>query len=169
MDIEDRKRHKRVLLIVFGCIVPVATIGAILGFFVWGIMLIGGEASHDEVARVPSPSGQMEAVLVESNGGATTSFWYDVYLVSPGWAYTNGIHLAYLYGAVRSNRAYGVNLKWSGPETLTLEYLEAKQARLMNPNPTIEGESITVVLKSGVDDSKVPGGGMGYNLRPKKQ
>ncbi len=29
---------------------------------------------RDEVARVASPSGKVDAVVVETNGGATTSF-----------------------------------------------------------------------------------------------
>ena len=37
-----------------------------------------GIASEDEVARVTSPDGRVEAVLIETNGGATTSFGYKV-------------------------------------------------------------------------------------------
>ena len=35
-----------------------------------------GLVSRDEVARVASPYGGVEAVLIETNGGATTSFGY---------------------------------------------------------------------------------------------
>jgi hypothetical protein len=41
-------------------------------------------ASKDEVARVSSPNGQIDAVLVETNGGATTSF--DMRFTSPRMA-----------------------------------------------------------------------------------
>ena len=40
-------------------------------------------SSGDEVARVPAPSAQVDAVLLEWNGGATTSFGYEVFIV-PG-------------------------------------------------------------------------------------
>src|SRR5215207_8000750 len=48
------------------------------------VLLCAGCASHDEVSRVPSPDRHLDAVLVESNTGATTSFWYDVYVVKDG-------------------------------------------------------------------------------------
>ncbi|HEU4924800.1 MAG TPA: hypothetical protein VFT23_17200 [Burkholderiales bacterium] len=49
------------------------------------VLAAAGCANHDEVARVPPPDKQLDAVLVESNGGATTSFWYDVYVVKGAW------------------------------------------------------------------------------------
>ena len=40
--------------------------------------------TEDVVARVASPQGGVEAVLTETNAGATTSFGYIVYLAGPG-------------------------------------------------------------------------------------
>ena len=42
------------------------------------------EAGFDEVSRVSSPDGKVDAVLVETNGGATTSFGYRVFIATPG-------------------------------------------------------------------------------------
>ena len=70
-----------------------------------------GEWSKDEVARVVSPSGKVDAVLLETNGGATTSFGYEVYVVERG-AEPIGEPAVFLYGAIRNQSAYGVNLKW---------------------------------------------------------
>src|SRR5258705_13961034 len=41
-------------------------------------------ASQDEVSRVPSPDGRVEAVLIETNGGATTSFGYRILVETKG-------------------------------------------------------------------------------------
>jgi hypothetical protein len=39
-----------------------------------------GLVSRDEVARVISPDGRLEAILIETNGGATTAFGYEIWL-----------------------------------------------------------------------------------------
>jgi hypothetical protein len=69
-------------------------------------------AGHDEVARVVSPDGAIDAVLVESNGGAITAFWYDIYLVRHGEPWRRAHTAAWLYDAMRSEQAYGVNIVW---------------------------------------------------------
>jgi hypothetical protein len=104
-------------------------------------------------------------VLVETNGGATTSFGYEVFVV-PTQASTR-LHkdVASLYGAVRSDQAYGVNLKWSDPSNLNLEYLEARDQEVLMPTVSIAGQEIHVTLKSGVTEPKAPPGGMLYNLQ----
>jgi hypothetical protein len=120
--------------------------------------------THDEVARTTSPSGDADAVLVESNGGATTSFWYDVYLVEPGAHWDAGEHVAYLYGAVRSSSAYGVNLRWTGPTSLTIGYLRADKARLEETSLRVAGKTRRIALRPGMVDNDAPPGGMLYNL-----
>jgi hypothetical protein len=49
------------------------------------------QVSRDEVARVAAPGGQVEAVLVETNGGATTSFGYEVHVVERGGSPDNEV------------------------------------------------------------------------------
>lgn len=82
--------------------------GAVL-LMAWLFSGLVGEPSKDEVARVVSPSGKVDAVLVEINGGATTSFGYEVYVVERG-AQPSGSPTVSLYGAVRNQHAYGANL-----------------------------------------------------------
>ncbi|MBL8397465.1 MAG: hypothetical protein JNL84_04855 [Candidatus Accumulibacter sp.] len=60
-------------------------VGGLVSFAVGTVLLLAwffsgliGEPSKDEVARVVSPSGNIDAVLFETNGGATTSFGYEV-------------------------------------------------------------------------------------------
>ena len=102
-----------------------------------------GLVSRDEVVRVASPDGRVEAVLVETNGGATTSFGYEVHVVEKGRP--AGDRVAWLYGAGRNAQAYGANLKWTGENELVIEYIK-------------------VSLRSGVNDPTAPAGGMLYNL-----
>jgi hypothetical protein len=133
--------------------------------------LLSGCASHDEVARVTSPDGTVDAVLVESNGGATTSFWYDVYLVPHGQHWIRAQSVAWLYGAARSEQAYGVNLIWRGEETLEAQFSQAAQTRLHQSDVTVARHRIKVVLSPGITDSLAPPGGMLYNRqgRPRER
>jgi len=127
------------------------------------VMLLAG-CVGSEVARTTSPSGKVDAVLVESSGGATTSFGYAVFVVPAGrstWLYKK---VASFYDAARSEQAYGVNLRWAGPANLTLEYLTAERADLLLSNVSVAGEQVQVSLRSGVTDPKAPPGGMPYNL-----
>jgi hypothetical protein len=121
-------------------------------------------SSRDEVARVTSPSGRLDAVLVETNGGATTSFGYQAYVVPRGSKNSRGPQVAFLYGAVRSTHAWGANLKWEGPSRLVIEYLEAKEERLSRPLVVVDADTVRVSLRSGVLDATAPAGGMVYNL-----
>ena len=123
----------------------------------------------DEVARVTAPGGHLDAVLVEVNGGATTSFGYDVSIVPSGSAPRSGKGVAALYGAVRSDSAYGVNLRWSSPTELRIQYLSARQSSLSHPLVDIEGRRIRVVLDSGIVDPRAPGGGMLWNRQGRPQ
>jgi hypothetical protein len=104
-------------------------------------------------------------VLVETNGGATTSFGYLVYVVPARESSEQHQGVAYLYGASRSEQAAGVNLKWAGSIDLTLEYLAARQADLLVANVSVAGQQIRVSLKSGVSGPTAPPGGMLHNLQ----
>ena len=121
-----------------------------------------GLGSRDEVARVASPDGRAEAVLVEMNGGATTSFGYEVHVVPKGRP--TSARVAWLYGAVRNENAFGANLKWTDDHELVIEYLEAREQRLERATVSVEGRTARVSLRSGVNDPTAPAGGMLYNL-----
>jgi hypothetical protein len=136
---------------------------------VLGAALTVSCVTNDEVARVPSPSGQAEAVVFEGNGGATTSFWYDVYVVEPGRGPSRSQHVANLYGAVRNPSAYGVNLRWAGPHALAIEFLEAREHSLSRPTVTVGDQTIEIALAPGIVDPSAPGGGMLYNLRGRRR
>jgi hypothetical protein len=153
-------------IVIFGwglALVVFAVIILIIGLSFRGL----GEWSFDEVARVPHDS--IDAVLVETNGGATTSFGYEVFVLPHGTKpKRGGAPAASLYGAVRSDRAYGVNLRWQPNDTLTIEYLDAQNASVLKNPVTVDARTITLVLKSGVNDPSAPGGGMLYNLQGRR-
>ena len=136
--------------------------GCLAGILIGGCSLFHSE---DEVARVAAPSGDVEAVIVETNGGATTSFGYGVYVVERRDRPGSSNEVAGFYGAQRSESAYGVNLRWTSNDTLAIEYLDAKSAKLLRPVVRVARRPIGVVLRSGVYDNAAPRGGMLYNLR----
>lgn len=119
--------------------------------------------SRDLVQHVTSLDGQIEAVIYETNGGATTSFGYEVDLRKVGDK--AGVDVAELYGPVRNEGAYGVNLKWTGPGMLHVEYLRAKSIVSSRPIATVNGQRVQVSLDSGITDPAAPGGGMLRSLR----
>ena len=126
---------------------------------------ITGGASHDEVARAKSPDGLVDAVLVETNAGATTSFGYEIHIVPSGGSPSASSEIAFLYGAVRSQEAYGANLRWGSPTSLAIEYLSARSAELKQPSVSVAEHEIIVQLVDGVSDPNAPPGGMLYNLQ----
>ena len=111
-----------------------------------------------------SPDRKLDAVLVEINGGATTSFGYKVYIVEKGVNYNSGNSVASLYGAVRNSSAYGVNLVWKSAKELEVQYLSAKDSNIESSSVVIAGSKIAVFLRPGISDPTVPSGGILYNL-----
>lgn len=136
----------------------------IQSLLVIGLFGVGcGVVSRDEVARIPSPDRRLEAVLIEVNGGATTSFGYEVRVLATGDR--RGTRVAWLYGAVRSEQAYGANLRWTSEVQLSVEYLRAQEAALDAQRLRIGGREVQIQLRDGVLDPTAPPGGMLYNLR----
>jgi hypothetical protein len=126
-------------------------------------------ASHDVVRRVTCPSVPVDAVLVETNGGATTSFGYEVHLVPRGQKPSQGSEVAFLYGAVRNSNAYGANLRWTSGDTLAVEVLEARKIVRHKPSAQLGSADFHIQLVPGVEDTSAPAGGMLYNLERANQ
>lgn len=117
-----------------------------------------------EVARVTSPDGKFDAVVVEGDGGATTSYWYDLRVVERGKKFSAGPNVASLYGASRNEDAYGVNVKWSDPRVVTFEYWKSRNTISRLSRVNLADQEVTINLRSGVLDSSAAPGGMAYNL-----
>jgi len=124
--------------------------------------------SRDEVARSSSPTGRVDAVLVETNGGATTPFGYSVYVVPKGARVPHEGEVAQLIAAVRNDSAWGVNLRWVDHSHLALEYRDARDQAIRRGIVIVGADTVMVVLRSGVVDSTAPSGGMLYNLRDRR-
>lgn len=136
--------------------IPTATI---LKIAIVVVSLSGCSEAGDEVARVPSPDRQMEAVVMEDSGGATTSYFYIVCIVKEKQACDRSKAVATLYGAVRNPSAYGVNLRWLDSAHLVVEYASAIRADLVE-QPPYPGKEMRVQLRSGVVDQSAPPGSM---------
>ncbi len=119
-----------------------------------------GLVQQDEVARVRSPSGNADAVLIESNGGATTSYGYAVYVVPAGAEVDEAGRVANLEGADRNDQASGANLRWTGPSYLRIEFLSAEQAQVVRSHLNVGNESVVVSLRDSIVDPEAPPGGM---------
>ena len=119
--------------------------------------------SSDTVACAKSPSGAVEALLDENNGGATTSFGYVVSLRAVSSSATTGVRVASAYGAVRNDHAYGMTLVWVDANTLEIQYWQARWATVERPSVSIDGMTVTTRVKAGVRDESAPAGGMLYN------
>ena len=135
--------------------------GALAACTVWG------GSSWDEVARATAPGRLVDAVLIERNGGATTSFGYEVFVVPSGGAVERDAPgaVASLYGSVRNDHAYGVNLRWLAPGALALEYRDAHRAAVNDSLVTVAGQPVRVALRPGVSDPTAPSGGMLWNRK----
>lgn len=129
-----------------------------------GLFCVGcAHVSRDEVARSLSPDGRLEAFLIETNGGATTSFGYEIRLGQKGDR--RGTRVAWLYGATRNEEAYGVNLRWTSEKELSIEYFQAKEAVLEMGRLQVSGREVQINLHEGVRDPSASPGGMLYNLQ----
>lgn len=135
---------------------------AVIATLVIGVLMCSC-SWHDEVLRVTSPDGKVDALLFEDGCGAPCSFVYEVRLARKGSRF--GQSVAWLDAATRNDNAWGVNLKWSDSQNLSVEYLKAAKADLQKQTVDVAGDRIKIGLHPGVLDPQAPAGGMLYNLR----
>jgi hypothetical protein len=85
-----------------------------------GALLAGCDSGPGQIiARVPSPDGRADALLVrEEDCGATCDTAHGVYLVARGGALPEGLERAQLF----LNDAKGVRVRWRDPHMLLVEY-----------------------------------------------
>lgn len=121
-----------------------------------------GCTSSDEVLRITSPDGRVDAIVFETNCGAPCSFVYEIWSAPKGGR--NGVRVAYVDAAVRNEKAWGVNLKWLGSDRLAVEYLRADSSQLEKPSIEVAGDRVEISLRDGVQDPRAPAGGMEFNL-----
>jgi hypothetical protein len=133
------------------------------------VALLLSSACSDEVARVCSPNGLTDAVLMESGGGATVSYGYEIFLTRAGGSTIWGTKVAELYAAIRTDSAMGVNLRWRSNDSLRIEYLRAQAVNKFIPFVEIHRQTVLVSLDSGIPDPRAPSGSMHWNLQRSHQ
>lgn len=118
-----------------------------------------GSPGREEVAWSNSPDGLTHAILLETNGGATTSYGYEVELHPAPHRGEEPVPAGRLYGATRSGCAYGLNLRWMSPTKLALEFGEADNVDVPS-RVNVGGRAMAITARSGVADPNAPCGGM---------
>jgi hypothetical protein len=120
----------------------------------------------DEVQRVPAPTRNLDAVLVETADTATT-FAYTVYVVRKGKPAGSRRAAVFLRGATRSDSAFGLNLRWASDSVLILEHFKVQHVKQRGPREIVGSDTVRVQYRAGVVDSLAPRGGMRDNLGPR--
>ena len=84
-------------------------------------------ASRTEVARLPSPDGALDVVVLVSDPGATGAPGWFVHLLPRGDAPTDGEQALRVVGPCcdASGRHYGLDVRWTGPREVTVRYGDA--------------------------------------------
>ncbi len=108
------------------------------------------------VARVPAPSGNVDALLyeIDDSTGATASFGYEVYVVRKDRGVDWGHPVAILADVWRNPEAAGVHLAWEGggdADALVISYLQARKADVLVETARIGDRTVRVRPRSGVD------------------
>lgn len=107
----------------------------------------------------------MVAVVYELNGGATTSFAYEVEIEDTGFWFF-GRKVAHTYGAIRNNKgAYGVVPRWVSDEELHIQYFSSRHDEVFSPYTRLFGSPVRVEIRLNINDTAAPAGGMLDNLK----
>jgi len=85
----------------------------------------------NELSRLTSPDGKVDAVMVRSeNGGATVGFYYSIYLVPKGnelarWPHSRG-------PVFTTAAAAGLEMEWGTSKLLEISYKHAEIEEFIN-------------------------------------
>lgn len=140
-----------------------------LGVMVFGMVVVGlafwkaVEWSHDVVLTKTTPDGRYVAELIEENGGATTSFGYEVRIRAAA-SHRGGDWVVYGYGTLRNKGAYGMNMSWVSNDELLVSYYTTRELNTLDEPLTLDGRTFKVTVRGGVEDKTAPSGGMLWNL-----
>lgn len=134
-------------------------LAAMLMLMLAGCSDLFGAPNREEVAWANSPDGLTHAILMETNGGATTSYGYEIELHPAPHEGEEPVLAGRVYGATRSECAYGVNLRWLSPTELALEFSKADSLDIP-AKVNVGGKAITITAQAGVSDTDAACGGM---------
>ncbi|MEJ7932936.1 hypothetical protein WG907_01530 [Sphingobium sp. AN558] len=120
-----------------------------------------------DVMKAQSPDGALVATVTEINGGATTDFAYEIN-IARRWPIYWDHAVAGLYGAVRSDCAYGVNIRWADSNNLHITYKDATFVDI-DRIAHFWGRDVRIVATGGINDTSAPCGGMEYGQQGKER
>jgi len=83
-------------------------------------LLWGCSAEQQEIKRVRSPDQRVDAVLIQTNAGATTGFVYEIFLVPTGATPKEG------HEQFRADQVVNLELRWQQPKSLEIVYDQAR-------------------------------------------
>ncbi|MBS0580766.1 MAG: hypothetical protein JSR36_16025 [Proteobacteria bacterium] len=122
-------------------------------------LLVGCSARH-EVARLPSPDGALDAVLIESSSHAATAADYTVYVVKRRAPLGRYPAVMYIRAVPRGDDPVPVAPKWTAPDTLAVEYLSAKEVTVPHAEMHLENRTVRIAPRPGVLNASATPGGM---------
>lgn len=102
-------------------------------FLAIACLILGCESVADrQIERLRSPDGKVDAVLVERNGGATTSMAYIIYIVPKGHSVSDKTRIA-LMDHVHNDRQKDLpGLSWDGDRQLVISFDKAQLLAFTN-------------------------------------
>jgi hypothetical protein len=98
--------------------------------------------SHQLIATMPAPGVQLSAVLTRISGDKDAGYLVDV--TAPDG---ESERVANFYAVRKASGAPGLDLAWRDGHTLELHYRRATVARIDQPDLTVAGQHVIVLLK----------------------
>lgn len=121
---EVRKLRRLAIKLLAGALL-LFLLGYIYLFKLGGALVPSADYS-EEVLRIPSPDSVVDAVLMKTNGGATTSFGYELYIVPSGRKPQKGSE------SFNADHLDGMNVLWKQTRLLEIQYREGRIFRFTN-------------------------------------
>ncbi len=119
---------------------------------------IAGGVSHEERAWANSPDEKTHAILIETNGGATTTFGYLVELHPSDHRGQKPVRVADFY-RVNSQCEYGLHMRWRDANTLVLGFVSADQMHV-SKSADVGGKDVRIIVEAGEGEYTDPCRGM---------
>jgi hypothetical protein len=136
-------------------------------YILLSFLVLTGCSRNNEVLRITSPSGKIDAVVYESesNLAFVECCNYEVHLVEHKSISSNDILAVTLKGAMRNTISHGVNVRWQDDNKLVLEYSHAKSVNQHDKFISIANNTIEVTLKDDIVDTLARSGTMLFDIK----
>jgi hypothetical protein len=107
-------------------------VGLCILYYLW-LCPVMFHREYEELLRLPSPDSRVDAVLMQGNAGAMSSFSYDLYVVPVGHAISEKDIVANTFPAVFSaEKMSGEKIKWLMNRVLEIKYTKAQIGMFRN-------------------------------------